>query len=297
MATHQNPVRVFVSYAQQDEPLLRKLETHLASLKRQGAISTWHNRRIAPDTISTEVIDEQLEQASIILLLISADFLASDYCYQVEMQRALERDEAGLARVIPIIMRPVDWKGAPFSHLQALPTGARPVTDRRWQNQDEAFTDIAHGIRRTLEELDAPSGNTLSSEYEEKHQQTKPNNTWISPTKPHRTNIPPKPTNIRATYQPSREGNKGMILFVLNGTEHALEYIRYDKISHQIIFLKQKQQELVRLVVPFATLKPLEKHAEFQIDGIEGILTFKMSAIASIMSVRVEVGGVEIFRL
>lgn len=107
---------------------------------------------------------------------------------------------------------------------------------------------------------------------------------------------PLKPKNIRATYQPSREGNKGTIIFDLNGTEQTLEYTRYDKISHQIFFLKRKQQELVRLQVPFATLKPVEKREKFQIDGVEGIFIFKMSAITSIMSVKVEVGGVEVFR-
>lgn len=104
-----------------------------------------------------------------------------------------------------------------------------------------------------------------------------------------------KPTDIRVLYRPSREGNKAIILFVLNGIEHALEYIRYDKISHQILFVKERQQELVRLIVPFATLKPLVKHAAFQIDGVDCLLTFKMSAVLSIMTIKVEVGGVEIF--
>lgn len=104
-----------------------------------------------------------------------------------------------------------------------------------------------------------------------------------------------KPTHIRVVSRPSREGNKGVVLFVLDGTEHALEYIRYDNISHQILFLKEKQQELVRLVVPFATLKPLEKQAVFQIDGVDGLLAFKMSAVTSIMNIKVEVGGVEVF--
>lgn len=106
---------------------------------------------------------------------------------------------------------------------------------------------------------------------------------------------PPKPTNIRVISTPSREGNKAIILFNLDGTEHALEYVRYDKIRHQILFLKEKQQELVRLVVPFATLKPVEKQAAFQIDGVDCLLIFKMSAVTSIMNIKVEVGGVEVF--
>src|SRR5713226_5126476 len=98
MITPQNSIKVFLSYAHEDEPLLRKLETHLSLLKRQGLISTWYDRQIVPGTNWAATIDEQLEQASIILLLVSADFLASDYCYGVEMQRALQRHQAKQAR-------------------------------------------------------------------------------------------------------------------------------------------------------------------------------------------------------
>lgn len=118
----------------------------------------------------------------------------------------------------------------------------------------------------------------------------------ISGIDPNLPITPLKPKNIRVTYQPSREGNKGTIIFDLNGTEHTLEYTRYDKITHQIFFLKRKQQEIVRLSVPFASLKPIVKQVEFQIDGVECLFMFKMSALTSIMSVRVEVGGVEVFR-
>ena len=97
------------------------------------------------------VIDEHLNDAGIILLLVSADFLGSDYCYDVEMRRAMERDRDGTARVIPVILRPCDWVSAPFGRLQALPTDARPIAS--WQDKDQAFTDIAHGIRRAVEEL------------------------------------------------------------------------------------------------------------------------------------------------
>ncbi|HEU5227557.1 MAG TPA: TIR domain-containing protein [Ktedonobacteraceae bacterium] len=106
----------------------------------------------------------------------------------------------------------------------------------------------------------------------------------------------PRPTKIRVTYQPSREGNRGMILFLLNGTEHALEYMRRDNFSHQIFFLKRNEQELVRLVMPFASFKSLEKCAEFQIDGVDCRFTIKMTAITSIMSVKLEIGEVEVFR-
>jgi anti-sigma regulatory factor (Ser/Thr protein kinase) len=94
------------------------------------------------------VIDEQLESAQVILLLVSAEFLASEYISDVELARALERHNAGEALVIPVILRPVDWKTAPFAQLQALPKDARPVT--KWRNRDEAFANIAEGIRKAV---------------------------------------------------------------------------------------------------------------------------------------------------
>src|SRR5690349_5863095 len=103
------PVSVFYSYAHQDEALRQQLETHLSLLRRQGLISEWYDRKILPGAEWVGEIDEHLERASIILLLISADFLASDYCYDKEMTRALERHKQGEARVIPIILRPCDW--------------------------------------------------------------------------------------------------------------------------------------------------------------------------------------------
>src|SRR5690348_12620457 len=127
MAEATPPVEVFCCYAHADEKWLRKLERHLGLLKRQGLVSLWHDRLISSGADWTEAIDTHLERASVILLLVSADFLASDYCYSIEMQRALERDAAGEARIIPILVRPVDWKSAPFAHLQALPTDAKPI--------------------------------------------------------------------------------------------------------------------------------------------------------------------------
>ena len=146
-----SPVTVFYSYAHEDERLRRRLEKHLSLLRRQGMLAEWHDRKIVPGTDWAHTIDEHLTTASVILLLISPDFLASDYCYGVEMQRALERDAAGEAHIIPILVRPVDWEGAPFAHLHCLPSDAKPVT--RWRNLDEAFVDVARGIRSALEDL------------------------------------------------------------------------------------------------------------------------------------------------
>src|SRR5436305_2171034 len=98
---------------------------------------------------ATREIDTHLSTADIILLLISPDFMASEYCYSIEMKRAMERHEAKEACVIPVILRPVPWKRIPFSMLQALPKNARPVT--KWPNRDEAFSDVAEGILNVVE--------------------------------------------------------------------------------------------------------------------------------------------------
>lgn len=154
------PREVFYSYAHEDEVLCNELEKHLSTLHRQGLISSWHDRQIVAGTDWALTIDTHLETASLILLLVSSDFLASDYCYGIEMKRALERHQMNEARVIPILLRPVEWHGAPFESLQVLPTNTQPVT--LWSNQDEAFANIATGIRRAIEDL--PQGAVARSE-------------------------------------------------------------------------------------------------------------------------------------
>jgi len=151
----QNQVHVFLSYAREDARLLSQLEAHLSGLKREGLISTWCNRQIMPGAHWAGVIDQHLEQASLILLLVSSDFLASDYCYQIEVKRALERHRSGKAVVIPVIVRPTDWQSTPLAVVQPLPQEGRAVTD--WSNPDQAFVNIVAGIRHVVEELARPS--------------------------------------------------------------------------------------------------------------------------------------------
>lgn len=139
---------LFFSYSHKDEALRDRLEVHLAGLKREGAISTWHDRRITAGDALGQRIDENLESAEIILLLVSPDFLASDYCHDVEMQRALARHDEGTARVIPVILRPCDWQHSSFAHLLAAPTDGKPIT--KWTNEDEAFLDVVGQIRAAL---------------------------------------------------------------------------------------------------------------------------------------------------
>jgi hypothetical protein len=148
-----SPLTIFYAYAQEDEQLRRKLEKHLSLLRQQGVITQWHDRQVLPGSDWAHVIDTHLMKAQVILLLISPDFLASDYCYGVEMQRALERHGAGEAQVIPILLRPVDWESAPFASLQCLPHNAQPIT--LWKNEDEALVTVVKGIRAVIEQSHA----------------------------------------------------------------------------------------------------------------------------------------------
>jgi tetratricopeptide (TPR) repeat protein len=146
-----NTIIFFCSYAHEDEELRKELEKHLKILERLNLISVWLDRKIGEGGEWKKEIDEQLESADVILLLISPDFIASDYCYDIEMKRAMDRHDAGEAVVIPVFLRPVIWKGAPFGKLNALPTDARPVTS--WPDRDEAFVIVSEGIQRAVETL------------------------------------------------------------------------------------------------------------------------------------------------
>jgi tetratricopeptide (TPR) repeat protein len=160
-------IEVFYSYAHQDELLRNELETHLTALKRQGLITSWCDREIQPGKVREHEIDTHLHTAQIVLLLISADFLASDYCYSKEMKRALERHEAGEARVIPVLLRHAFWENAPFAKLQALPRNGKPIAN--WsgrQGRDKAFLEVAIGIREVIMKQ-WPSEKSIESEAQD----------------------------------------------------------------------------------------------------------------------------------
>jgi hypothetical protein len=142
---------LFFSYSHADENLRDQLEKHLAALQRQGIISSWHDRRITPGIELADAIDGHLDAADVILLLISPDFIASDYCYELEMKLAMEKHRKGEARVIPVILRPCDWKDLPFGKLLATPRDGRAIT--MWPNSDEAFLDVVTSIKRALSEM------------------------------------------------------------------------------------------------------------------------------------------------
>jgi TIR domain len=151
---------VFFSYSHKDQAPRDELEAHLASLKHESLIDTWHDRRIEAGSEFDDVIFNTMESADIILLLVSSDFLASPYCYSREMVRAMERHNAKTGVVIPVILRSCDWTRAPFGKLLAAPRDGKPVNS--WPDRDEAFTDVAKRVRAVVESRSqaAASGQT-----------------------------------------------------------------------------------------------------------------------------------------
>jgi hypothetical protein len=137
-------IKIFFSYSHEDSELRDALEKHLNVLKRQGYALTWHDRNISAGKEWAHEIDTHLDTADIVLLLVSSDFMESDYCYEIEMKRALQRHERDETCVIPVLLRPIYWKDAPFNKLQVLPKNGTPVT--RWLDRDEAFENITKGI-------------------------------------------------------------------------------------------------------------------------------------------------------
>jgi len=140
-----SPIKIFISYCHRDEGLRKDLEAHLSPLQREGVIEHWHDRMIVPGNGWEDAIDERLGSADLYLFLISPDFIASDYCYGKELTRALERHRAGDALVLPIVVRPVDWKTTALGQIQGLPKDGIPVTT--WANADEAWLNVVSGVR------------------------------------------------------------------------------------------------------------------------------------------------------
>jgi TIR domain len=149
------PYEVFISYAHEDRPYLNELIAHLGILRKRKLISTWHDADISPGTEWESQIMKRLNSAQIILLMVSADFINSDFAYSKEMELAIQRHKANEARVIPIILRPVYWKGAPFEILEVLPSDAhknvKPITS--WAKRDEGYLNVVEGIAQAIDDL------------------------------------------------------------------------------------------------------------------------------------------------
>lgn len=143
--------KLFFSYSHEDESYRDQLEKHLAMLKHQGLIEPWHDRRILAGQDLDTAIDVELDRADVVLLLVSASFVASQYCYSKEMERAMQRHLEGSATIIPVIVRECDWTSAPFGRLKAVPKDGKAIAS--WPNLDAAYADVAREVRAVVERL------------------------------------------------------------------------------------------------------------------------------------------------
>lgn len=158
------PREVFFSYAEADETLCLEMERHLSVLKREGLITTWHKGLVDAGRDKSLDIDRHLSTASMILLLLSANFVASDACYTTEMSRALARHEARETTVVPVLLRPIDgWQNTPIGHLAALPSNGLPVTE--WADTHAAWASVTRGIRSVLQDGKRPSARPPSPAF------------------------------------------------------------------------------------------------------------------------------------
>ncbi len=140
--------KIFISSSTQDKALLQQLCIHLSVMERKGQIQLWSENAILPGQEWDNATKENITNADIILCLLSADFLANSYIWDVEMLKALERHELGAAVVIPVILRYCSWVETPLGKLSALPSKGVPITT--FEDRDEAWLDVVTGIKQHI---------------------------------------------------------------------------------------------------------------------------------------------------
>lgn len=159
MPEPQNPeapetcVEIFCSYshARPDKALRAAFAKSMSVWVRKKIVRIWHDGRIAAGDNWALHIDEHLNSADIIVLLVSPDFLSSDFCYEKEMGRALESMQNNEALIVPIIVRECSWEETPIAGILALPEKGKPVT--LWANRDQAWKNVAESLARRAREV------------------------------------------------------------------------------------------------------------------------------------------------
>lgn len=244
-------VEILFCYARKDERLLNSLKAHLEPMRREGLIDLWYDRDISAGADWKREINTHLNTAQIILLLISSDFIASDYCYSVEMKRALDRHEQGEACVIPIILRPTDWENTPLSGLQALPKDGKAITT--WRRRDDAYLDITKGLRKAIEKMSAKSSLPLIQQAKTKneHDQSQPEeHVYITHTQV--VDEEAIAAKIREEMQRQREADN----LLLEAHRFAASLMEKDELVKKAINLYPlyKQRELRQLGIEISTV-------------------------------------------
>lgn len=158
IARMESPPLLFYAYADPDERFAKELEKHLSSMEQEGLIRSWNARMIKAGEHRDEVIGQKLNEAGYILFLVSADFFAD--CADL-IQLALQYHKAKRAKIIPVLVRAVDWKRSPFGALEPCPRNGKSV--KSWSDPDEAWVDVVESIRGLLGK-DSAAGPSRPSE-------------------------------------------------------------------------------------------------------------------------------------
>lgn len=154
------PKKLFLSYSHKDEAIVEEFRTHLSNLRRQDVIAEWYDRMIPIGSEWKNQIDTKLKDAEIIIFVVSADFIASKYCYEIEMMEAMKQHDLGISVVIPLIIRACDWEDTPFAKIQAAPTDAKPISE--WKTSDDFFLDTVRKIKGLVKIGDSPKKSSQS---------------------------------------------------------------------------------------------------------------------------------------
>jgi hypothetical protein len=259
----QSAIEIFFSYVHEDEALRDKLAKHLQVLQREGIIKVWHDRKITAGEDRKNKIDSHLQSADIILLLISADFLNSDYHYDIELKRALERHERQEARVIPVILRAVDWQGSPFGKLSPLPENGRAITS--WGNEDEAFTDVVKGLRRFIDSFPTDPASRIGGDYNRIYK-FHPNGIpeFVLPTK---TLIPPLLAYLPNRKEQEEELEKALQQYLIEASFHPFICIVHgNKFQGHEEFLERLQQRFLPKVIGLNPMQASIKKISLNLD-------------------------------
>ena len=163
MKNTNQQINIFIAYSRTDNHFLQKIRTHLKFLERKKEIVIWYDGEIIAGSFWDNAIIDKLENADMVLLLVSADALASDYFHKKEMQKALERHAKKEALVIPVILKPCFWQDD-LGDIQALPKDGKPIV--KWRLKSDAYYNIARGVRESLELVKPLKANRLRREQQ-----------------------------------------------------------------------------------------------------------------------------------
>lgn len=142
------PLKLFLSYAKADAELKERLDNHLTALKRGNLIDVWSDEQVLAGHDWGEAAKTNIQEADIVLLLVSASFIASEHIWKSEVEKAMSRRSEGVI-IVPVALKPVDWGGLPFAGLQGLPRSQKPVTT--YNDLDLGLLEVARGVREVVE--------------------------------------------------------------------------------------------------------------------------------------------------